>query len=858
MPRPEFQGMHARAAQSVPVPPHDHDRVLRMLAREDYKGALEMAKHLHQKINSCHSERLLVEAYVGRIAGLRSQGLGREADALRQVVQERYPSARERLDDERAAGAALAGDLDELLRRLADPALPADRRASLESVLRRALRDPAALAQSPVLTAAHPLARSAGAVAAAFAAATTRLVTDEEIALPEISHRSPLAPWKSLVRAVACYYRCRDDLCARHLESVDPRSGPAPLARVLRRALGERSGVPPAESERGREAALLAAIVDGRREMLCEIEKLEKALSARDALAIAGAAASAVGTCRQLAPDVHTRLSQRILARLRLADLPGKTCAAVGEVAEDASLWRLLAHAAEQKGYWCQACECWARFVRRGPEEGLFAQKSPEAAAVYLHMLDLLPRVPEEALRRARLQWRSEQAAFERKGAAGPGGCTTPRDTYFLWPAEVFERAARADPDPETFRRWFDWTRAGRSSVREVDRVAQVWHAALPGDVRPLLHLIAASERRKAYTKALEYLNLAERADPVDPAVRRARLRTRYASILRRLGNRKAHLTGEDFVALRTSPEAVQGDRPAMTAALAWADAIVRADVGVATRMQAEVVRLIGGEVGAHALFGGIAGACGISITRAPAASPEGGNVAQLARACALGRDAGIRCALLPEWDNALVRELSAPAGAIDGVRLRALAEAAIVAGRPVVAYAAAGAGLRQGGPSAARFLLLRGRSLQAFGWESRRAECVRAAAELARRQGDRDTAEEANRMLAEAAPAFAPARGRAASRGAPVDEAQRILERETASSLELESAPGNRRRERSPEPPFLPGPDLEPEDEGVPDGDDLGFGPLPSPEDLEKMLDAFFSRRRGPRRRRGGPRPPF
>ena len=85
------------------------------------------------------------------------------------------------------------------------------------------------LAQSKAICADHPLKTGAQAVAETFAKVTSCSVQDAEIALPEISRRSPLAPWKMLIRALACFYQQNDEKCRKYLQAVDPASAPGRL-----------------------------------------------------------------------------------------------------------------------------------------------------------------------------------------------------------------------------------------------------------------------------------------------------------------------------------------------------------------------------------------------------------------------------------------------------------------------------------------------------------------------------------------------------------------------------------------------------------------------------------------------------
>src|SRR5207249_3064361 len=100
--------------------------------------------------------------------------------------------------------------LEELVAPLNDPDLPAERRVAIEQAIAREVYDLAALAGCPVLPVEHALRQSAAALMRAFVAATATPSTEEELALPEVSRRSPLAPWKLLVRAIGHFYRLED------------------------------------------------------------------------------------------------------------------------------------------------------------------------------------------------------------------------------------------------------------------------------------------------------------------------------------------------------------------------------------------------------------------------------------------------------------------------------------------------------------------------------------------------------------------------------------------------------------------------------------------------------------------------
>ncbi len=189
------------------------------------KTALDTAKEFHKKQGSVESEILLIDAYLARIRALFDQNLVAEAQSLIALVRERFPSAKERLDHLNSAASARGGDLDGLLKPLNDPGLSAERRAAIEQVIQNQVTDLAALAGCAALPPEHGLRRAAAAIHEAFGAVTSGPVTDQQIALPEVSHRSPLANWKLLIRAIACFYRNQDQGCEDCLAAIRPRIG---------------------------------------------------------------------------------------------------------------------------------------------------------------------------------------------------------------------------------------------------------------------------------------------------------------------------------------------------------------------------------------------------------------------------------------------------------------------------------------------------------------------------------------------------------------------------------------------------------------------------------------------------------
>ncbi|PYQ97981.1 MAG: hypothetical protein DMF96_12545 [Acidobacteria bacterium] len=218
--------------------------VRQLIASGDHKTALERAKALHKTSSTNASEALLVDAYAERIRSLLRRNLTLEAQSLIDLVRQRYPTARARLDELTARVVAKPRSLDDLVRPLNDPGLAAAQRAAIERVLRQDVWDLAALAGCEALPADHSLRKGAAALERAFVAATSGPVAENALSLPEVSHRSPLAPWKLLTRAIASFYRGEDESCRRYVDGIDPQSVPQRLVPTIKAMLTGETAAP--------------------------------------------------------------------------------------------------------------------------------------------------------------------------------------------------------------------------------------------------------------------------------------------------------------------------------------------------------------------------------------------------------------------------------------------------------------------------------------------------------------------------------------------------------------------------------------------------------------------------------------
>ncbi len=442
------QALYSSGAPTTGNP--EETSIRQLIAHGKSKTALDRAKDLHKILGSAASEALLIDAYAGRIQALLDQNLTLEAKSLLELVRDRYPSAKARLDALSATSAARAGALDELLGPLADPGLGAERRAAIEQAIQDTVVDLAEIAASPALPPDHDLRVAAAALDRAFAAAVSGTVTDEEIALPEVSRRNPLAPWKLLVRAIAHFYRGEDDACRESLGAIKPESAAARLIPAMHSMLGLK----PARVLTPAEIALVSRTIENSATLRTELEKLDCAFADEaDESHIFKLVRSAMQECRRSAPERVETLKRLLWARGAGDGMDGErmTAALQGMPRQDAAFFRTLAHRLETTGDvddLAMACDSWDEFRQHAVREGWFSARGMEVVTLYIHMAGLLRKIPEDELR----EFQQESRSARKLGR---------EDAYFLFPGKLYERACVLDPHPEGFSQWLELGGAG-------------------------------------------------------------------------------------------------------------------------------------------------------------------------------------------------------------------------------------------------------------------------------------------------------------------------------------------------------------------------------------------------------------
>jgi len=112
--------------------PGDAERVGILIGRGESKSALDLAKQIHKHAASATSENLLIEAYLARIQAMANKQMWEEADALAELVRDKYPASRPRLREIGGKIALSRGRLDDLVRPLLDTDLPPERKEAIE------------------------------------------------------------------------------------------------------------------------------------------------------------------------------------------------------------------------------------------------------------------------------------------------------------------------------------------------------------------------------------------------------------------------------------------------------------------------------------------------------------------------------------------------------------------------------------------------------------------------------------------------------------------------------------------------------------------------------------------------------
>jgi hypothetical protein len=523
--------------------------VLRAKARADEVLATGSPKQAKKALD----ELLLVATYLPpdalsqpllSVLRLRLSALGPalapEAFSLLRRLTERCLPLADQLDGLRQTLLVRYGRLDELFDEVQQ--IPAgNARASwrrVDGLLRQELADPAILARCEALAADHPWRLAALAASKALRAVVTGPTSHDnlETLLSPISTRSPLLPYKQLVRALAAFYREQDDRCRELLSSIAPDSAAARVVPVLSALLGD--GALKNTAPRSRHALVNAMRPDSHKDGLRRLlVAFGSSMAASDDLELVEELLALADDIRTIAPEHRRQLLTRLLATCNNIGLSFHDARrllqkelAIGDLKDDAEFYRLVALDAEGRSQPVAAIGAWVTFRKKALQEKRFVLGSPEDDALDEQLLDLMLSLSA-----------TQQAEIKCSEGA-------------LDLQQLFERVCdRENSGSERYEQWLGWAKMQKNRKRAI-QAAEAWHQADPQDNRPLLFLAEAAEQRGAFKKATGYLDLAERIDDLDPELRWLRFRLAWQTTCRHLRERKPELLKEDVAMLGQLP----------------------------------------------------------------------------------------------------------------------------------------------------------------------------------------------------------------------------------------------------------------------------------------------------------------
>ena len=228
-------------APTTEVPQRERAQVRQLIANGKFGHAVDIAKQVHKRVRNAASEALLVEAYAARIklADRAEPGRGSEGAAESGAGGPPFvarPVARRG----RRAGSRGRG-VEGLMELLADPSLPAEKRAATEVRIRDEAGDPARIARCEALPADHRLARGGRGGGSRVGGGHERAGGGRESGSARNFASSPMAPWKMMIRAIAAFYADEDELCEKYLAAVEPKAAAARLVPALRALMGREA-----------------------------------------------------------------------------------------------------------------------------------------------------------------------------------------------------------------------------------------------------------------------------------------------------------------------------------------------------------------------------------------------------------------------------------------------------------------------------------------------------------------------------------------------------------------------------------------------------------------------------------------
>lgn len=679
-------------------------RLERLMDSGDSRGAVEAAKELVREQPGPESEALAVQAYTLRISALIAAGLAREAVAMANIVRERFPGQASVWAPVVENARLAAGDFDTVLGQLATAG--AAERAIIEERLLPWLADPSVLVRSAALDPADALAREAAAIADLFEIVTSRLATAEELArLNEVRRRSPLAPWKLLVRAIDAFHRKEDERVASNVAAIDGRSPAARAGAVLTALLtgavkGERS----VAAER-----LIDRVSGGRAAVAAQLRNMETAADHDDRRRLREEIRTFLRSVDRLSPYAREQVRTALVLAFGTSFSAEQMAALFRLDGRDPSMHRYAALLMESSGLPLGAA-VWSSYAEAFLAEGDI--EPWQAAEIYLHALSLGMDVDDD----------------------DPFVCRDPThghpvDDDIPDVAGVIERIVALDPLPSVLARvvpYFD-----QLEEKELRRILTAWHKRDPKAPEPLVRLLALAEREEKYSDGVALIRQGDGLKILDPEYARLRQRVLFRSAERMLVAGKRDAAAALLADTAGSLEEAGELAGTWLLGLQWA----AAPPEQASQLLAALAKR---GVPAEIVMAEISGELGLPFAL-PASSPTPAELFEGVRRAleilqAVGR--------VPKRSQWILERTEPHLGLATEVQLTSVGHAALKLGMIPLAWKATKRGLAIGGVSLPRVLLLRAEILFDIRADSRHTLTVlEAARSLAEDAGDREAA---------------------------------------------------------------------------------------------------------------------
>jgi hypothetical protein len=648
-----------RTAESTRV------RLERLLAAGDTRGAVDAAKLLLRDQPGAESASLAVRAYVERIRALIAEGLGREAGAMAAIVRERFPahlaSCASVLEDARLA----AGDFDWLLRQLA--AAESVQRAAIEERLTAWITDPSVLARSPALDPADPLAREAAAVAEVFEIVTGRLASPDEMArLNDIRRRSPLAPWKLLLRAIEAFHRNEDDRVAANVAAVDSRSPAARAGAVLSELIAGRGhGKRSFAAER-----LIDRISGGRATIATQLRSIEAAANSDDRKRLRDETRAFTRSFDKLSAYAREQVRMTLLA----------VCGSFFEPEQVASLFRIDPNDPAMPRYAAMLMEIngmpfaaaiWIAYAKDALDMG---EIEPwQAGEIYLHALDL-------------------------GDADDPFVCRDPTHGHPVDEspdtAALVEEILGLHPAPAVVARLVPYL--DRLEKKELRRVLTAWRKRDPSAPQPLVRLLRLADREGKDAEALALVRQGDGMKILDPEFASLRLRVLYRNAEQLLVSGKRASAAALLEEIERST-GTSGDAGIWLLALQWA----AASPEKAGNLLTELAGLgVAGEMAVAEITGALGMPYALTASHSSAEELLEGVRRGIALLSAAGR--------MPRYAAWIVERTQTYLDRANDAQLMAIGSIALTLGMIPLAWKATAEAIGRGGTNLHRALLLR------------------------------------------------------------------------------------------------------------------------------------------------------